>query len=554
MTDIAIMTTPLTPRPAATLIAVRDTAAGPEVLMLRRSPRAAFVADAYVFPGGALDPGDSSEAVQALCPGLDDVTASRLLGVAGGGLAYWVAAIRECFEEAGLLLAYDEHGALATLNPELTAQRSRLCQGELTLDALCRQYRLHLAVERLAYFSHWVTPPGLSRCFDTRFFVALAPPQQTARHDACETVEHVWIRPADALERQQRGEWELVFATVETLKTLAGFADSATLLAHAQTPRSIPRHAPHPARTVDGQRRLLLPTDYAYAEAVKLDPAGQGTTVCTLQAGVVTRLSAQVQRLTAPNPGPLTGPGTNTYLLGSADAYAVIDPGPADAAHIDALLSATQGRIRWILVTHTHHDHSPAAAVLKERTGAELLGLAAAVPDRQDQSFQPDRQPAHGEHLTLGACRLRVIHTPGHASNHLCYLLEDEKLLFTGDHVMQGSTVVINPPDGDMAAYIASLRALLAENIDWFAPGHGFLVADPHTVVHRLLAHRQAREDKVLAVLREQGTATLAQLLPAVYDDVPVQLHALASRSLLAHLLKLRGEDRIQQTGTAWQA
>jgi glyoxylase-like metal-dependent hydrolase (beta-lactamase superfamily II) len=173
--------------------------------------------------------------------------------------------------------------------------------------------------------------------------------------------------------------------------------------------------------------------------------------------------------------------------------------------------------------------------------------------ERQDQSFRPDRVLRHGERIELAGCELRVIHAPGHASNQLCYLLEEEKLLFTGDHVMQGSTVVINPPDGDMRVYLDSLRQLQNEDIAWFAPGHGFLMDKPQEALERLLIHRLGRENKVLKAVREAGTATLEQLLPAVYDDVSPRLYPVAGRSLLAHLLKLKDERRLEETGAAWR-
>ena len=176
------------------------------------------------------------------------------------------------------------------------------------------------------------------------------------------------------------------------------------------------------------------------------------------------------------------------------------------------------------------------------------------MKEGQDGAFRPARELAHGERLAAGDATLRVLHTPGHASNHLCFLLEEEKLLFTGDHVMQGSTVVINPPDGDMAAYFASLEALLAEDIEWFAPGHGFLVGSPHELVRLLLRHRRHREAKVLAGLRSQGPAHVEALVAGVYYDVPERLHGLAQRSLLAHLLKLEGDGLAEQTPAGWRA
>jgi glyoxylase-like metal-dependent hydrolase (beta-lactamase superfamily II) len=165
----------------------------------------------------------------------------------------------------------------------------------------------------------------------------------------------------------------------------------------------------------------------------------------------------------------------------------------------------------------------------------------------------PDTALAGGERIELpGDATLRVIHTPGHASNHLCYLLEQERLLFTGDHVMQASTVVINPPDGDMRAYLASLQALLDEPLDWLAPGHGFLMEQPRRAIEAIIAHRHRRETKVLAALRELGPASAETLLARVYDDVPARLHAMAARSLKAHLVKLRDEAKAAQRGECW--
>ena len=183
---------------------------------------------------------------------------------------------------------------------------------------------------------------------------------------------------------------------------------------------------------------------------------------------------------------------------------------------------------------------------MREATGAPTMGRVADYPEWQDTDFQPQQVLADGDRLQLGeGVTLRVIHTPGHASNHLCYLLEEEKLLFTGDHLMQGSTVVINPPDGDMAVYIASLRRLLSEDLEWLAPGHGFLIDQPHAVVNKTIAHRLGREAKVLAALQAQaGPTSETALVAAVYADTPKALHAMALRSLRAHLLKLRTDGR----------
>lgn len=543
-------------RPAATLVLVRDSAQGMEVFMMQRTHQAAFVPGGYVFPGGALDASDAGIGFNTCCPGIDDGSACRILNLEQGGLAYWVAAIRECFEESGLLLAYGSDGKpIDPADPrtaELSALRERVAAGDLPFEELCRMHKLTPALDRLSYFGHWITPMGAPRRFDTRFFVAVAPEGQIASHDNSETIAHAWMRPADALERHHAGEMDMMFATVSTIESLARFDNTDMLMNHIRNQGAVASHVPRVAASGSG-RRVLVQGDYAYAEVGKLDPHGTGNASCELSPGVATQLSDKVWRIAAPNPGFMTGPGTNSYLIKTGDGFAVIDPGPAIAAHADRILTQTEGQIRWILTTHTHMDHSPAARLLKERTGARVLGMPAPDASHQDRDFQPDHVLMHGEAVDLGGHVLRAIHTPGHASNHLCYLLEDERLLFTGDHIMQGSTVVINPPDGDMTAYLASLRGLKELDIAYIAPGHGFLMDEPHRVIERLLAHRLQRERKLVKSLNLLGSGTIEELLPLVYSDVPVQRHAMASRSLLAHLQKLQSEQRARVNDLRWE-
>jgi len=269
--------------------------------------------------------------------------------------------------------------------------------------------------------------------------------------------------------------------------------------------------------------------------------------------GRVVRLNDRVRRVTAPNPGMMTGPGTNTYLVGNGD-LALIDPGPESEVHLAAMLEAAGGQLKWILCTHTHLDHSPGARALKARTGAEVLGFGE-VPDdgRQDTGFSPDRALRDGDIVDCGAFRLRAVHTPGHASNHLCYLLEQQQLLFTGDHIMQGSTVVISPPDGDMATYLKSLERLFDLEIAAIAPGHGHVIEKPHDEVRRLVAHRMKREQKVIDAFARREPATLDELLPLAYDDVPQRVHPVARRSLHAHLIKLAREGRVTEHNGSWR-
>jgi glyoxylase-like metal-dependent hydrolase (beta-lactamase superfamily II)/8-oxo-dGTP pyrophosphatase MutT (NUDIX family) len=543
----------LIPRPAATLILVRDTSHGMEVLMLQRSHQASFIPGGYVFPGGAVDPEDSDPAFLEHVTGMDDARASQLLGVEHGGLTFWIAALRECFEEAGVLLAYDDAGNAVEADSAGTLEQARaeLENGDASFLDLCRRFNLRLALDELPYFSHWITQLGAPRRFTTRFFAALAPKGQTASHDETETIHHVWIRPADALAGHRSGEMNMVLATTRTLEILSSFDKAEEFIDHARTIKVSAPLFPRYARRGTSQS-ILLEGDPAYAEIGKLDCTGTGAFSCEIVPGEVVQISPAVRRMTAPNPGLMTGPGTNTYVLGTGEDFAIIDPGPADEAHIENLLTLTGGRIRWILVTHTHLDHSPAAVRLKQFTGAVLFGMASSHPDRQDLLFQPDLVPEDGQTLELAGCRLRVIHTPGHAANHLCYFLEDESLLFTGDHIMQGSTVVINPPDGDMAAYLQSLIKLRNLHADYIAPGHGFLMDRPDRAIDALLKHRLTREKKIIKSLSANGPSSLLDLVPLAYDDVPEHKHRLASRSLLAHLLKLHSEGRVSESGDRW--
>ena len=533
------------PRPAATVVLLREAAGGPEVLMLQRTKGAVFLAGAYVFPGGALDAADSDARVLRRVTGLADAEASALLGLASGGLGYWVAAMRECFEEAGILLAHDESGRPVSAQrvEQLARWRAPLNAGELAFADFLENERLVLPAGELAYIGHWITATGRPRRFDTRFFLAVAPHGQSGSHDASEIIQHAWIRPQQALARSERGEIELVFATKHTLAELAQFEHPQRALEYARAKPEVETNRACWAQGRDGPK-LFRRADPQYFEIHWCDPDETGESSYEIVPGVPKKLDRLVTRVTAPNPGMMTGPGTNSYLVGERE-LAVIDPGPASDAHVEALLAAGAGRIRWILCTHTHLDHSPAAAALKAATGASIIGRPAPQGTSQDQGFAPERVPGHGERLELGGMSLRALHTPGHASNHLCYMLEETKMLFTGDHVMQGSTVVINPPDGDMRAYLLALEALLEEDIAILAPGHGFLIGQPHREVRRLIAHRLAREAKVAAALERLGRATLDALVPAVYDDVPARLHAVAARSLTAHLQKLVAEGNV---------
>lgn len=270
-----------------------------------------------------------------------------------------------------------------------------------------------------------------------------------------------------------------------------------------------------------------------------------------LVPGRPVELADGVTRLVAPNPGMMTGPGTNTYLVGETD-IAVIDPGPFVDKHVSAILEHAAGRLRWVLVTHTHIDHSPAAQALVEATGAELLGRPAPAGRHQDGTFRPGRVLEDGDVLATTDFELTAVHTPGHASNHLCYRHAALGWLFTGDHIIDGSTVVIDPPDGNMADYLRSLEKLKRLDITAIAPGHGNLIERPGAVIGWTIAHRLEREAKIARVLAAHPGKTLSGLVQHAYEEVDASLHPIAERSLLAHLEKLEAESRARREGERW--
>ena len=267
--------------------------------------------------------------------------------------------------------------------------------------------------------------------------------------------------------------------------------------------------------------------------------------------GVAVAIAPGIVRITAPNPGVMTGPGTNSYIIGGRELV-LLDPGPPIESHIELLRATVGDRLKWIVCTHTHNDHSPAAGALRAATGAPVCGRFAEQDGRQDPDFAPDRILEEGDTVGVPGVTLRAVHTPGHASNHLCYLLEEQKLLFTGDHVMQGSTVVISPPGGDMDDYLNSLEKVLQLELTAFAPGHGHLIDTPHDEARRLIAHRLKREAKVFAALQQKNPATLDELVVFAYDDVSDRLHPVAKRSLHAHLIKLAKDRKAKVTGEQW--
>ena len=260
-----------------------------------------------------------------------------------------------------------------------------------------------------------------------------------------------------------------------------------------------------------------------------------------------------VKRILGLNPGPMTGPGTNSYLIGK-ERLCLLDPGPKDDVQFENFMAAIgDTKLDYILITHTHGDHSPGAAKLQQATGAELVGLPAPEVAGQDKSFKPSKKWQDGDLVETDEYSIRLVHTPGHVSNHICFLLEEEQMLFTGDHVLQGTTSVILPPDGDMGDYLDSLAKLQRLPLQFLAPGHGSIMEDPAFELEKLIAHRLKREQKIIDGLKELGICDLDRLVLTVYDDVAEHLIPWAKRTLLAHLIKLERDDRVSSQDDNWQ-
>ena len=278
-------------------------------------------------------------------------------------------------------------------------------------------------------------------------------------------------------------------------------------------------------------------------------------------------LLANVMRLTAPNPGMMTGPGTNTYIVGTADTgYIVVDPGPNEPVHLQRLFEATLGDIRMIVCTHSHSDHSPGAQPLQAlcSTPPPIYGLPSGPNASANSYFSPDKTLQNNEQLRLISRRLevdlegknaestshtlKVIYTPGHAANHVCLVLEEDGLLFSGDHILNGSTTVINPPDGHMGDYLDSLDLLTATcaeyQIQHILPAHGYVLDHAVKVIAHLKAHRLGREEKIAGVMQAHPDGTLDDWVAKAYDDAPKHLWAVAKRSLLAHVEHIRELDK----------
>lgn len=539
-------------RPAATVLLLRDSPQGVEVLMTRRSMTASFAPGAYVFPGGGIDAADAQlHARSSRRPTQSDVHLTQA-----------IAAIRESFEELGILLAQRADGSLLD-----TAQIAALDR-KAPFAELCVAQGLTLSGADVFVLAHWVTDRDLPRRFDVPFLAARMPEGQEPVADESEQFEPVWVRPADALARHAAGQFFIIFPTIRTLERLQAYATvDAVLAACAVNDEPLFTSCPR-AGTLNGHESRHMEHESPFGELALVCPDGQIVHELAWQSERPVPLLRNVQRLTAPNPGVMTGPGTNSYLVGDpATGHIAIDPGPADAGHIERLWRAAGGDIRAIVCTHSHADHSPGAPLLQalcEQGGKgrpPILGLPSAETARANSQFTPERAVADAERLALKtpdgavAHTLQVVHTPGHAANHLCLLLEEDGLLFSGDHILNGSTTVIDPPDGHMGDYLDSLdrldRLCEAHGVHFILPAHGHVLGDhPRSVeqpgspehggaraaIAHLKAHRLAREAKVARAMQALPDGNMDDWVKIAYDDVPERLWPVAKRSMLAHV------------------
>ncbi|MDP4614542.1 MAG: MBL fold metallo-hydrolase [Limnohabitans sp.] len=526
-------------RPAATVLLLRDGPHGIEVLMTRRSMTASFAPGAYVFPGGGIDAADAqAHGMAQRRPKQSDLHLTQA-----------IAAIRESFEELGILFARHADGRWAD-NTDI-AQIDR----KAPLAAQCQAQGLTLAADQVFVLAHWITDRDLPRRFDVPFLVARMPEGQTPVADESEQFEPVWVRPQDALDRHAAGQFFIIFPTIRTLDRLKAFAKVEDVLqACAVNDEPLWTSCPR-AGWLAGNEARYMEHEAPFGELALVSPDGQIQHHLDWRTDQAVPLLQNVQRLTAPNPGVMTGPGTNSYLVGDPNTgYIAIDPGPADNEHLQRIWRAAGGQIKAIVCTHSHPDHSPGAAPLQAlcTNKPPILGLASKPTSRANSRFTPERELADGEKLVLQGIgaqgeithTLRVVHTPGHAANHLCLVLEEDGLLFSGDHVLNGSTTVIDPPDGHMGDYLDSLDKLAAAceagGIEFILPAHGHVLGFAHQAITHLKAHRLKREAKIAAAMQALPQGSLQEWVEKAYDDVPPRLWPVAARSLQAHVDHIR--------------
>lgn len=466
---------------------VRDGPFGPEVLLTIRPEHLRFMGGAAVFPGGAIAPADGDPAWTDASTRDPAEAGAAISEPPLDALAAHVCALREAFEEVGFLLADGPAGRIPRLDADEPERFLRDC-----LDA-----GVVLRTHELVPAGRWVTPLGAPVRFDTRFFVVRAPDGWEPDPDPSEVADARWIQPASALKGLTTGEFMMAPPTIEMLQRLADHSD------------------------IDGLLDALRP-----------------------DAGPAERLSPLVQRVVAPNPGLMTGPGTNCYIVGSGPSY-VIDPGDHAPDFLDRIVASAVSPIA-ILVTHRHSDHTGGVDALRSRLAVPVRAFGVRPVGNAEVQPLTDEEP-----LDLGSTRLLALHTPGHASDHVCFYLEGAASLFAGDNVLGQGTAVIAPPDGNMRAYLASLRRLRERHTSRIYPGHHDPLDGGDQVIDDYLRHRAERMDAILGALA-QGAIDVDRVVETVYVDTPAVLHPIAALQVQAVLEMLEEDGRVSRSGNQW--
>jgi glyoxylase-like metal-dependent hydrolase (beta-lactamase superfamily II)/8-oxo-dGTP pyrophosphatase MutT (NUDIX family) len=467
----------------------------------------AFMGGTFVFPGGALDDADSNLQM-ASRSSLTGDEAQQRLGEAiepEKALGLFCCALRELYEEAGLLIATDgEHPVdPAKVRNVYAPHHAEVGHDPGTFAKFLGDEGLVLSTDLLVPHGRLITPEQAPIRFDARFFVAPMPEGQAVVPHPTEVHEWLWITPGDALARARSKELDVPIPTMAVLQGLSEIPNYEQLLEG--------RH----------ERRAI--------EAEELSPL--------------------VTVVRAPNPGLMTGAGTNTYIVGRGDV-AVIDPAIPDPVYIERVAreSGNRGRVVIVLITHSHIDHIGGVVPLVEQMPVPV----AAYEPFGEPPFVT-RTLVDGETVRLGDATLRALHTPGHASNHLCFLLEEDGSLFAGDVVAGFGTVVISPPDGSLRDYMATLEKLHGLDVARIFPGHGPVIDDGKGKLAEYISHRRDRERQVIEAL-QAGDSEIPTMVKRIYADVPEALHPMAERSVLAHLEVLEADERVERVGeTGWK-
>jgi glyoxylase-like metal-dependent hydrolase (beta-lactamase superfamily II)/8-oxo-dGTP pyrophosphatase MutT (NUDIX family) len=510
-------TTAPRPRDASTVVVVRPAEGGSyEVLLTRRPKSMVFMGGTYVFPGGTLDVADSADEMAARSA-LDRAEALERLGEQippEQALGLFCCGARELYEEAGVLLATEDGDR--PVNPAKVREVYAPHHAEVGHDAavfaaFLAGEGLRLSTDLLKPHGRLVTPEQAPIRFDARFFIAPMPEGQAVVPHPTEVLEWLWITPAHAVERAQSKDLDVPIPTLAILQGLAEIPGFEQVLDGVQRPRLVEAEA----------------------------------------------LSELVTVVRSPNPGLMTGGGTNTYIVGRGDV-AIIDPAVPDPVYIERVARETgnHGRAGIVLITHDHIDHIGGVVPLVEQMRmmerTYSLRMEVAAFDAFGDPPFVTRKLSDGETIEIGGATLRALHTPGHASRHLCFYLEEERAVFAGDVVAGFGTVVISPPDGNLRDYMSTLERLRALDPQRIYPGHGPVIEDGAAKLDSYIAHRRDRERQVVEAMLA-GLTDIKAMVKKIYADVPEVLHPMAERSVLAHLEMLEADGKAKRTDDAWE-